>query len=73
MPFKNYIVNSYSIIQKKHTYDLYGVIHHEGSMDYVHYTATLRMDTNGNDWYLYNGKYASFNFNASFKCIWNND
>ena len=58
--------------QNNCTYDLYGVIHHKGSMDCGHYTATWRMNTNNNDWYLYNGKYANFNFNKSFICIWNN-
>ena len=41
---------------QKYIYDLYGVIHHTGSMGFGHYYATIRDDINSDDWYEFNGK-----------------
>ena len=37
-------------------YDLYGVIHHSGTIDFGHYYATIRDDLKSDDWFLFNGK-----------------
>ena len=37
-------------------YDLYGVIHHSGTIGFGHYYATIRNDLSSNKWYLFNGK-----------------
>ena len=38
-------------------YDLYGVIHHSGTIGFGHYYATIRDNIDSEDWYLYNGKF----------------
>ena len=37
-------------------YDLYGVIHHTGTIGFGRYYATIRDDINSDDWLLFNGK-----------------
>ena len=37
-------------------YDLWGVIHHSGSMEGGHYYATIKNDFNSNEWHMFNGK-----------------
>ena len=37
-------------------YDLYGVIHHSGTIDFGNYYATIRKDLSSHKWYLFNGK-----------------
>ena len=47
-------------------YDLYGVIHHTGTMGFGHYYATIKDQINSEDWHLFNGK-IFINFH---KTIW---
>ena len=37
-------------------YDLYGVIHHTGSVDAGHYYATIKNEIDSDDWFMFNGK-----------------
>ena len=37
-------------------YDLYGVIHHSGTMDFGHYYATIRSNINSENWHMFSGK-----------------
>ena len=41
---------------KNYIYDLWGVIHHSGSMEGGHYYATIKNDFNSNEWHMFNGK-----------------
>ena len=38
-------------------YDLCGVIHHTGTMDFGHYYATIKNHINSENWHLFNGKF----------------
>ena len=37
-------------------YDLYGVIHHTGSVDAGHYYATIKNEIDSDEWFMFNGK-----------------
>ena len=37
-------------------YNLYGVVHHSGTMSFGHYYSTIRSNLNSEDWYMFNGK-----------------
>ena len=41
-------------------YDLYGVIHHTGSVDAGHYYATIKNDIDSEEWFMFNGKSTRF-------------
>ena len=36
-------------------YDLYGVIHHTGSVDGGHYYVTIKNDIDSDDWFMFSG------------------
>ena len=36
-------------------YDLYGVIHHTGSVEFGHYYATIKNDIDSDKWFMFNG------------------
>ena len=36
-------------------YDLYGVIHHTGSVEFGHYYATIKNDIDSDEWFMFNG------------------
>ena len=41
-------------------YDLYGVIHHTGSVDAGHYYTTTKNDIDSDEWFMFNGKSTRF-------------
>ena len=38
-------------------YDLCGVIHHSGTMDFFHHYAAIKNHTSSEDWYFFNGNF----------------
>ena len=58
-PIKDLDLTKYCTEEQKSKsckYDLYGVIHHTGTVYGGHYFATIRNDLDSDEWYNFNGK-----------------